>query len=261
MSEFNKVEIEWLKGSTSHIGQVYNSGMEYAFVSDDMKQCHSFIYCKDFLQDAVWGNLHKKKAGIFGFTYDPKGKPPLCDAFTRVAIANSSDKSFKDKIPGMLDFINQLAAKLHIKRSQVFEVTNPPKKYKSGAFLIDGSSMWMNAPPLLSMYSLFLRVGCLHKVGNPCMKTIDEIVGYKVSAYQDSDSGQLISAKPIIMKIIKHGYRKFFFIDQIKNFPENINIGTLHGSGGIVALAGAGTAYGGKSMIPYWNRKSLKKLD
>jgi hypothetical protein len=48
------VEIKWLKTLTSsRVGQVYSSGPEYCFISDDMQQCHVMVYCKDFLQDAV----------------------------------------------------------------------------------------------------------------------------------------------------------------------------------------------------------------
>lgn len=252
-----KIEIKWLKSSsTSNIGQIYSSGLEYCFISKNMEQCHALIYCKDFLQDAVQAHLHGKSASIYGFTYNPKTKPPIDLEKTRIALVNKSDDKFAEKIPHLLDFLNQFAKKLHLKPTRVLEVSNPPKRYSGcGVFVTEGSPRWMNSPPLISMYSLLLRCGCAHTAGNDAMKTIKSIINGTIKPYQSSDSSQLRSALNGIEKIVKMGYRPFFYIENAKNYPKDIDIDTMHNMGGIVGFSSGGT----EDICPYWHRKSLAK--
>jgi hypothetical protein len=251
----DQVQIQWLKDGSGHIAQIYSSGLEFCFVSDDMRQCHAFVYCKDFLQDVVHGFIHKKRASIYGFSYDPSTQPPLCMNMCRIALTNSSDKDFREKIPNVVDFVNQVAKKLHLKRTQAFEAIDPPKKYKKcGVFLLDGSSRWMNSPPMVSMYSLFVRCGFSHTKGKDFMETIDGIISGKIPPYQRNDRSQLTGAIKGINNILKVGYRKFFYIDNEKNYPKNTSVDILHNSGGIQAFSS------GSNVVPYWHRKSLKKV-
>jgi hypothetical protein len=143
---------------------------------------------------------------------------------------------------------------MHLKPTKVKEVNNPPKQYaKSGIFLTEGSSRWMNSPPMISMYSLLLRCGCAHISGNDCMDTINGIINGKVKAYQRDDASQLKGALPGIELILKLGYRPFFYIDTAKNYPKETYIDTMHNSAGIVGFSSGFS----RQICPYWHRKSL----
>lgn len=252
----DKVEIQWLKSQGGSIAQIYSSGLEFCFVSDDMRQCHTFVFCKDFLQDAIQGYLHNKKATIYGFSYDPTSSPGLCTKRTRIALANRNDDNFGGKMDGMVDFVNQFAKKLKLKRTHVFEAIDVPSKYsKCGIFLTDGSPRWMNSPPLISMYSLLLRVGCAHTKGHDYMETIKGLLDGKVKQYQTNDVVQLQNAMSGIEKILDVGYRKFFYIDSEKNYPENAATSTMHNSCGI---GGFSSGYS-RGVCKYWHRKSLQE--
>ncbi len=243
-----KVTIEWLKHANRSIAQIYSSGLEYALVNDKLQQCHDFVYCKDFIQDAVHGSLYGHTASIYGFSYNPKTQPPLSLDQLRVVLVNNADKNMRDKIPNVIDFLAQFCKKMKLKPSKAYEAANPPKGYKSGAFMIVGSGMWLNAPVLVSMYSLLMRVGFVHTKGEDAMKTIDKLVSGKVKPYQSNDTYQMTSAKKGIEQILKNGYRKHFFIDTKKNYPEGCNIGTMHNSSGIVAFSQGSS----KSVCKYW---------
>lgn len=254
-TDFPKVEIQWLKSQKSGIAQIYNQGLQYAFVSKDNKQCHDLVYCKDFLHDCVQATLHGSTASIHSFQYSPKEQPPIDLETTRIALANQQDKEFRGKIPAILDFVNQVNKELHLKSSVALEASNPLKGYEAGGvFVIEGSARWMNAPPMLSMYTLFLRAAAVHKVGTPWRDTMKLIVSGKTKPYQTNDASWLAEAQEGIDRILRLGYRKIFFIDNGKNYPAGADIDTMHEYGGICAFA---TGEAKELGVKYWTRKSL----
>lgn len=250
------VRIAWKSRWTSFgsIAQVYSRGPEYCFISPRWRQCHDFVFCKDFLQDAVMAHLHGERASIFGFSYDPRWNAPLCAESTRIAVANASDPKFLASANASLEFVNHYAARLKLKRTVLRTVANVPSRYSRGGVVVfDGSPMWMNAPPMLSMFALLLRVGMTHQSGeDPAATTRKVLEGRQ---YQTNDMTQLRMAQAGIEKITKLGYRKFFFIDPKKNFPKGTPISTMHGLSGIVAFSNGSS----RSVVKYWHRKSLDK--
>lgn len=251
------MKISWLKPIRSKAAQIYDYGPEFCFISKELKQCHPFVFCKDFLQDSIYGTLNKKTVSIYDFTFNPNDKPPIDLECTRIAFANTGDKLLKDKIPNVIDFINQIEIKLKLKKTIVSSVENVPASHKkSGIFVFEGSKQWMNSPPLLSMYTLFLRASCVHKIGNSFQKTIKDIVNHNISCYQENDSSQLDEAAEGIDNILKIGYRKFFYIDPAKNYPAKVNADAMHNDFGICGFSQEFT----KEHIPFWHRKKVRDL-
>jgi hypothetical protein len=245
------VEITWLRRKLE-LREVYEMGLEFSFVSQDWRQCHPWVHCKDYLQDAVSSTHHNKAIECYGFEYDPKKWPPVYLGRTRVAVANGSDKEFGNKIPGVVDFLHQFEEKLHLIRTSARPVANPPKRYNDGRVVIlEGSGRWMMSPPMLSMYSLLIRVGFCHKKGNAFTTTIKKLVGGDVEPYQEEDASQLSEAKTGIDRIMKYGYARIFFNDPKKNYPKDIDMYELHESSGIVAFASGES----ECIRKHWHRK------
>ena len=162
----NKITIDWLK-KIYGLSQIYTSGLEYCFISKDRQQACAFMLCKDFLQDALMAMHHGSKINIYNFSYDSKKDAPIDLERTRLAIANSRDDKFGEKIPAMMNFIHQIERKLKLIRSTCQQVENPPSKYaKCGVYVIDASNRWMRSPPMISLFSLLIRVGFTHKIGD-----------------------------------------------------------------------------------------------
>jgi hypothetical protein len=246
---------KWLP--SPHLCQIYNSGLEFAFMSNDKRQATYFVTCKDFLQDALYAQLHETSSSIYGFTYNAKTMPPISLDKTRIILVNKSDPKFMQKAENVKDFINQFCKRLKMKRTNIFQISNPPSKYSNGALYLSGSAIWQNSPPLISLYSLLLRVGFSHTKGQDCMDTINAIINGKINAYCSNDKSYLTTSKKGIDRILKLGYRKFFFIDSHKNYPLGTPIGTMHNSSGINAFANGYT----KKLAPYWTRKSLIEIE
>jgi hypothetical protein len=237
-----------------NLNEIYSSGMQYAMVSRVGELCTPFIHCRDYINEAIWATLHQKPASIYGFTYNPKTMPPIDLENIRLLLVNSQDKSLIEKANNVIEFINQFEKHLHLDLSVAEVVTDGiPNKY-NGGLLIVGSGRWQEAPPLLSMYTLLLRVGFTHKIGDSWENTINNILNGSVAPYQKNDKNYLVSAKKAIDDIMKIGYRPFFYVEPKKNYPENIDIGTLHNSSGIVGFSSGQT----KGIVKYWSRPSLK---
>lgn len=243
-----KVKIEWWKKNCS-LCEGVSSGIELAFCSEDKKQCHDFVHCKDYLQDAIQATVLKTTKSVYGFTFNPKFNPPVCLTKTYMLIGNFQDANFAEKLPGLIDFLHQIEKKLGLIRTTVQACQDPPKQHlKSGTWLLTSSKRWMHAPPMISLYNLLIRVGMNHKVGTDYMATIDGVLAGSIPAYQSADKYYLSSAKKGIDTIMSKGIRKVFLPKISQNFPSKIAIGSMHSSSGIVAFSN-GSA---KSIMPDW---------
>ena len=252
-----KIKIKWLNSPISAASQIYDSGLEYCLINKEHEQCHPFVFCKDFMQDAIHGYLNNKKASIYGFNYNPDKMPKLSFDKTRLIIANSGDKKFSERVLGIVDLLNQFEDKLKLKSTTLQSVLNPLKKYtKNGMFYLDGSSQWLNSPVMISLYSLMIRIGCSHKIGTDFMTTIKGVISGAIPQYQSNDKIQLSQSMVGIEKLLESGYRKFFFIETLKNYPSKVDISTMHNGAGIVSWSRGNT----KNICPYWTRKIKRPI-
>jgi len=70
-------EVVWFPTSGNLSEEYQKLGFEFAFMSANYEQCHTFVKCRDFLQDAVLWQLEGKKKSIYNFIYDPAKQPPI----------------------------------------------------------------------------------------------------------------------------------------------------------------------------------------
>lgn len=262
MIKKKEINIEWKKAHGG-LNQGVNNGIEFALVTEDNKQIHQFVYCKDYLQDAVMGFLNNQQALIYGFNYNPKEHLPVCMSAMRVLVANrTKDEKYVNQIEACLDFINQIEVQLKMKRTVVYRCTHPLEAYKkSGTWLFEGSKRWMAAPPMISLYALLIRSGVSHTKGVNYKDTIEGIINGKIYVEYSYDKSYISSAKEPLERFIKHGDRKIFKAKEIKdNYPASLTVNDMHNRGGIVS-------YNSKSLqskLPQWFRefpeKPTKKL-
>lgn len=244
-------------GIKSNILQIYNKGMEYSLVSDDYSQCHGFVWCKDFLHDVIYSCLHNMPINIYNFQYNPAYNPNFCQKETRILVANAKDPKFRQKIHASLEFVNQLEERLKIPLSKIRECSNPLENYKkNGVFLWQGHKRWQCSPPMLSLYTLLIRVGCAHMQGTNYSTTINALKQGFLKPYQTKDSKWISSIEPAIYKLMRHSDKKLFYRDMKLNYPKNIKLEMVHNRLGILSFAEDMTlkAVGGQPIVPYWHR-------
>lgn len=243
------MEVKWTP-NTGSIGQMYSKGIEFSLISKDGDQIHPFVFCKDFLQDVVYGHLHDKSAAIFGFRYDPKTNPAVDMDLTRICIADAKMKNFRSCLASSLEFVNFFAKKMHIRSTFELKIKPHPTYNDCCAYLV-GSRVWQNAPPLLSLYTLLLRAGMSHNLGDSVEDSYRQMISGKIKTYNHSDQSFLRRSQSSVDQLMKIGYRKFFYVDPKRNYPVNCPISAMHNNFGICGFSeGLTSAY-----VPYWHRE------
>lgn len=246
-----KRKIEWYKDRAC-LSQVFDNGLEFAFVTKDYKQLCPFVTCRDFLQDAIHGHIHQKKTSIYGFCYDPSKHYPIYLNRLRLIVANSSDAKLGKKIPACLEFVHQVEKALTIARTMVRGCHNPPKKYKrSGVFLFEGSRRWLISPPMISLYTLLIRVGMNHKPQTPFRETIDKIIKGEMTSYQAEDRDRLRQSIVGVDRIIRLGDRKVFPRKLEVNYPKQASTSTIHNNLGICGFTNENM----QDMVGVWYKE------
>lgn len=255
-----KVKIKWPKTQVGGFCENYSSGLKYALCSDKNEQACGFVWCKDFLQDAYLAYITKSVRQIYGFKYDYKKAVPLAMKSTKLLLVNRSDKRFKAKMKKAVDFLNQIEKELKMRKKTVlYECLNPPKAFAdTGVFLMEGNKRWMMSPPMISLYTLLIRVGSKHlKKHGTWRDTIKMMLAGDVKPYQVSDKQQLQTSIKGIEHIIKHNDRKIFGNNLTKNYPKSIGTSTIHNDSGICSFSNGYIS----STFPTWFTIPLENLE
>lgn len=258
-SDIQTVEIDWSQ-IPSNLTEIYTSGMQYAMSNEEGKSCTPFCFCRDYFGDAVWATIHNKIASIYGFTFDPAKNPPLDMGNTRFLITNAKDQSFLNKVGGMLEFINQVEDIFDFRNTVARLVKNPPNKYKKcGIIETISSHRWMRSPVLLSIYTLFLRIGFVHVEGTSWQETVNGVLSGKITPYQENDADYLKNSVKGLQYIIKNGYKNIFYVQPKFNYPVKSSVSSIHNGSGIVAFTGM--CGGGHKIVKHWFRPEIKDLE
>jgi hypothetical protein len=245
--------------------QIYSKGYEFAFMSDQngtYRQVCTFVYCKDFLHDAVWAMVNKTKWQVYGFKYDTAKDVPLdldnCVFAFRNTLQKTKPAVFHKRRKACQQFLNQIEAKLGFEPSQIYEVPHE----EGPCWLIVGDKGWQHAPPMVGLYTLFIRVGIMHSLGDTADKTLKRTregkikIGDSSSYAGNRDSSYIKSAWKGIETILKHGL-DIFYEKMADNYPRDLpkRGASLHDAYGPVNF----TAGHPKKAMPHWYRDKYWK--
>jgi len=238
--------------------QIYSMGFEFAFLSPAGKkkfeQATTFVYCKDFLHDAVWAMVNQEAYTIYGFKYDPKKDKPLCLTHTALAFRNTKQKAkpegFHNRLENCRELLHQVEKKLGFRPSFLQVAENPD----GPCWIILGDKRWQLSPPLLSLYTLLIRVGMTHELGRSVEQTL-ELAEKKKYAYGEAgsnDASYLKQGMKGIQAILKHG-ASIFYAKIAENYPEKLKKHGLHDNFGIVSFTGRQP----EECMPHWFRAGI----
>lgn len=259
-------KVEWHPKTLKNISQIPSDGMEFAHVSDDYRQVHQLVWCKDFMQDTIFGFINQKEFDIYGFEYNPEKNPPICKDKTRIMVCNWRDHEFGTKLlNNCKEFLNDIETKMKMKKT-IFEKCNcpPPIYRKAGVYIVEGSKRWMAAPPMISFYTLMIRIGMVHKLGQSAEDTLKQIQDGSLKPYnwkpdvqgkyglnhEDNDADQLKNGITGINRIIQTGDKKIFRSSLESNYRGDLCVHTIHDDCGLAGFSREYTA----SYFPDWHK-------
>ena len=265
-----KVSIKWVKSPKyGGLSQSFSTGLEFCLVSDKNHQCSPFMFCKDYIQDAMHGVVNSMDRSIYGFSYKTTQKHHPSIQKAKFVVANSSDSSMRDKVPCCLDFIHQIEEVLGIDEKteilEALEVTDKTpawlKKYfKCSIWSVEGSARWLISPVMISLYTLLIRVGFAHEIGKTFKETINDIMSGETKPYTNCDTTRLKGAIKGINIILKRGDKKVFFKTMKANYPRGLSMNDIHNTGGIVSFANERKgSESHKKLMERWHKRADKK--
>ena len=216
------------------LSQIYSTGFEYSLVSENLEQCHKWVLCKDFMNDAVWGALNGKSCSIYGFSFNPDTMPHPAYKNNMLLIIRDNTRTAEElrkAIQQSIIFINKLDERMKFDKTIVEEVEykDEKHKYNKPVFLFTLDKRWIHAPPLLSMITLFIRVGC-HYDGTSGFHQAVKSFKTKIT---HNDASYLKQSRDMRLLILERGMGTFK-TDIKDNYPADWSIGEVHNSCGIV---------------------------
>jgi hypothetical protein len=242
-------------GANYKTAQIYAKGFEFAFMSrikGVYQQICTFVYCKDFFHDLVWSFLNQKPWSIYGFKYDPKKDLPLdvenCVFAFRNTQYKDKEKDFHAQRESCQDFLNQIEKKIGLEPSRIFEVPYDG----SPCWLVIGDKRWQIAPPMLGFFTLFIRIGFAHPVGESYESTLEKCKDGKIKIGDGgagcNDPGYIKQSWKGLQALLTHGLDTFH-PDIESNYPKELPAQLdLHNSAGPVNW----TAGQAKKAMPRW---------
>lgn len=221
---------------TSPYTNYYSALLHFAFLSPKNEQAQSLTPCKAYLQDAMLGFVNKREMSV----YNPKTNPPLDLEHTRILLAHfTNDKdTFMRRMENLLDFLHQVEESLGFEKSRFEIVENVTGKMNENTpvVAIIGDKRWQVAPPMISLYSLFIRACLSHTAGTKWHDTIKKIAEGKIKVDHSSDVSYIKTSIETINKIVLVGSRPFFYKKIERNYPDGSTSNLIH-SAGIMAMA------------------------
>lgn len=233
--------------------EIYSTGFQLAFASPELEQCHSWVLCKDFLTDAVWATVNKGDVQIYGFRFNHKINPAISIKPVYLIARNKQVKNdiFDKCMENCQKFMNMLEVKLKFTLCK-FEKIKYTGEGEYSVWLMTFDPKWLHAPPMVSMLSLMIRVGC-HYSGkgylNAALRkfklsvkakqqkmdsydgdTLDEIDGFEAL---HNDAEYLRQSYAMRTLIFKNGL-KIFKPTMAENYPNDVDVHTVHNHWGIV---------------------------
>ena len=136
---------------TKSLAEEYQpTGMYFVFLSTKNEMCHTWIKCRDFLQDAIRNRLTGKDDSIYGFCHFSKKDPKIDLKKTRLLVKGVK---LDEVIKHSLQLVNHYEKITGLTpRSKIVKVDD--------MYLFIGPGEWTQSPVLISLYTLLIRLGC-----------------------------------------------------------------------------------------------------
>lgn len=234
----------------------YNQSVMFSLVSDDNRQVSYFMVCRDYLQEIIQAGYIGESKTVCRTKYEKEQEPAR--EHIKIMMTYGGAENIDAQIEQLQNFLHQAETALGLELTQIFNVKHPNRRI----FLFIGDKTWVSAPPMLSMYTLFLRTG-LHHAGGNFRDTLNRIADGTIKVNNSDDPEYIRESERAFRWAFDEVNPKLIFSEDVKgNFtvPMPDNSWNMHSNSGIVAWSKKKMA---KKIWPQWyktfNREKRKQ--
>jgi len=248
------------KDTSDDLAEIYQTtNIEFALVNDGGEQVHTFVQCRDFLQDCYWGYSSCKNVSIYGFNWNFTKDPNPSKTKISVMVRDLTRESWENdiKMEAALDLIHAFERvffnmKSNYNPSRVKRI-KAPKDGESDYYIFEGSMIWLHTPFFMSLYTLLIRLGEYELPRLTWRALKKELLN--LSPDDTNDAKYMKVVMPDISKIIR--YRNFLFGPSYPGWTAKISIDRFHEHSGILSLCNGDTfdAFVNKDITTYLKKK------
>lgn len=212
------------------LSEIYSTGFQLAFTSYHNQMCHAWVLCKDFMADAVWSQIHGKPVSIYSFKYNPKKQAKISFKPVKVIVRDKtqSGEEHDRRCRQSIKFLN-IVERLHgFPESRA-------EKVKFGdtdqnVWMFTCPTEWVHASPMLSLLTLYIRIGCFYPGGG----RLNAAISHYKKTVTHNDAKYLKQCRKLRLLILKKGIS--IFQDKMEdNYPDDgTELHTIHHQWGIV---------------------------
>lgn len=196
------------------------TGLAFGFVKDN-KTLMPISPCKDYLNDFVYAENHKRKVTKYGFTheytgcYDNDDKIQLC--FTYICDNELKSLKYYNKVlskyynTSIINFINSFEEKNNIPLSSI-------QKDGNYYILTADKKFWFASTIRISFYSFMVRLALRVRLGS----TVDKFTILNTRQKQSLEFIQINKFKKVLNLIT---------LDKYNSNPNNLNNSQIHNNG------------------------------
>ena len=258
--EYSTKHIKFKKTSND-LAEIYqNTNIEFALVNSSGEQVHTFVQCRDFLQDCYWGYNSCKDVNIYGFKWSFSKDPNPSKTKISVMVRDLTRESWENdiKMEAALDLIHAFERVFygmnasHI--SSKVKRIKAPKEGESDYYIFEGARVWLHTPFFISLYTLLIRLG-EYELPKLTWRTLKKEL---LNLYPDdtNDAKYMKTIMPNISKIIRH--RNFLFGPSYTGWTAKVSIDRFHEHSGVVSLCNGDTfdAFVNNDITTHLKKKS-----
>lgn len=157
-------KVVWFDNPEKLIEAYQSVSMKFSFVnniSGKLTQCHQWVQCRDYLQDAVRTTLTGAPSTVYGFKFT-KDNPTIDLNNMRMLISQKGLLHYKKlrlALTRALKMLNNFEAMAGVEFTTVSKVVGDPEKKYHHVYMLTGPKMWLSSPHLISMFTLIVRLG------------------------------------------------------------------------------------------------------
>jgi hypothetical protein len=181
------------------LSEIYSSGLEMALLSPSNEPVHSFVYCKDFFQDVIWGAIKKKKFSIYSLSYDPAKKPK--PSFKRAKmILRLRNTNLTETMQSAVKALRTFEKVLDMRPISVFAKVNS----KDDTVFLSSPRQWLYHPSLTSLWCLLVRMFIYVDKNCNVMDVVQNTSNY--SEVIQNDKNYLSECRHVLVDILDGKY-------------------------------------------------------